>query len=273
MRINTNVAALNALRQLEKNQSGIARAAEKLASGERINRSGDDAAGLAISEKMRSQIRGLEQASRNAQDGVSLVQTAEGALEAATTILQRMRELAVQSSSDTYTAADRQKNQAEVTALSSELTRISSTATFNGTKLLDGSVNNAKIHIGANEGEDQEISVTIASIDASTLGVDAIDVSSDGATSAAQITLIDAALDTVTGIRSDLGSLQSRLEYTIANLAAAVENSSSSESRIRDADMAHEMVQYTKFNILQQSALRMLKQANESPSIVLKLLE
>jgi len=378
MRINNNIMALNAHRQLSINNTNTQKSLEKLSSGYRINRAGDDAAGLAISEKMRAQIRGLNMASKNAQDGISLIQTAEGALNEAHEILQRMRELAVQSANDTNVDSDRQALQDEINQLAEELSRIANNTEFNTQKLLDGTFS-GKFHIGANE--DQNISLSIANMDAETLGVletasvtvassdidavavdaestyeivkfdegisisstvysygwkdadgNIVAVSEDGKTftalgaaaevdnlgsatlsgtsfalnkefefgnvtiSAADgsgnvevkasaginisdqssansaISAIDKALNKVSTERSKLGAVQNRLEHTIKNLDTSAENLQAAESRIRDVDMAKEMMEFTKQNILQQAATAMLAQANMAPQTVLKLL-
>ncbi|MCR8985131.1 flagellin [Brevibacillus laterosporus] len=385
MRINHNVSALNTHRQLGVNTGASGKNLEKLSSGLRINRAGDDAAGLAISEKMRGQIRGLEMASKNAQDGISLIQTAEGALTETHSILQRMRELAVQASSDTNEGVDRQKLQAEVDELSKEIKRISTDTEFNNQKVLDGSFEDKTFHIGANQGQSIKLSIndmsntelgvtgyqsketavatdikvgntstdsfkvdlkvetaknnaevkeTTAKIDkdgnvvvtlkqdkapdATSTGavtatkqevVDAlkkigIEASVDGAkagdklTAASSttiaaatdkddqkgvnistqkaadkaITTINNALNKVSEERSKLGANQNRLEHTINNLGATAENLTAAESRIRDVDMAKEMMDFTKNNILTQAAQAMLAQANQQPQGVLQLL-
>jgi flagellin len=372
MRINNNLMAMNTHRQLGINANAGAKAIEKLSSGYRINRAGDDAAGLAISEKMRGQIRGLNQASRNAQDGISLIQTAEGALNESHAILQRMRELAVQSASDTNTNTDRGKLQDEIDELKLEVTRIAETTQFNTQVMLDGTfgtqlnatsglavgsngvtaieisgadasetytiavgdggagtvdltdssgnvqqlsladstagtlnfdqlgvsiavndtwtaaglvaANNGgggagtvittaaagvKFHIGANTGEN--LSLSIGDMTASGLAIDAVDVTTQANADAA-ITTVNAALDTVSNQRASLGAKQNRLEHTIKNLDTSSENLQASESRIRDVDMAKEMMNFTKNNILQQAAQSMLAQANQAPQGVLQLL-
>ena len=275
MRINNNVMALNAHRQLGMNQAGAAKSMEKLSSGFRINRAGDDAAGLAISEKMRGQIRGLKQASRNAQDGISLIQTAEGALNETHSILQRMRELAVQASTDTNTTEDREEIQKEINQLAQEINRISEDTEFNTQELLDGSFSGAKFHIGANEG--QNVTLTITDMSANALGVQGatsnlgINVSTQSVADAA-ISTIDAAIVKVSAERSMLGAMQNRLEHTINNLGTSAENLQAAESRIRDLDMAEEIMAFTKNNILQQAATAMLAQANMAPQSVLQLL-
>ncbi|ATO51366.1 flagellin [Brevibacillus laterosporus] len=385
MRINHNVSALNTHRQLGVNTGASGKNLEKLSSGLRINRAGDDAAGLAISEKMRGQIRGLEMASKNAQDGISLIQTAEGALTETHSILQRMRELAVQASSDTNEGVDRQKLQAEVDELSKEIKRISTDTEFNNQKVLDGSFEDKTFHIGANQGQSIKLSIndmsnselgvnglknettqavlgvkvtnrdgetdividvtakaavavteTTASVDKDgtvklTLAQDAagavtatkadvlealkktgLEVTDDAtagtaivaaaafgqsytsakadATNPAQvddtkgvnistqkaadkaITTINNALNKVSEERSKLGANQNRLEHTINNLGATAENLTAAESRIRDVDMAKEMMDFTKNNILTQAAQAMLAQANQQPQGVLQLL-
>ncbi|OAJ72456.1 flagellin [Brevibacillus sp. SKDU10] len=377
MRINHNVSALNTHRQLGVNTGASGKNLEKLSSGLRINRAGDDAAGLAISEKMRGQIRGLEMASKNAQDGISLIQTAEGALTETHSILQRMRELAVQASSDTNEGVDRQKLQAEVDELSKEINRISTDTEFNNQKVLDGSFENKTFHIGANQG--QNIKLSINDMSNEKLGVNAtyketdlksmeltvknregaeitikfsdptttaatetsakltkaneytVTLKSDGkkGTGTKQdvmdalkkvgldvvakdeskmkdavagkiaadekvaagvedntrgvnistqkaadkaITTINNALNKVSEERSKLGANQNRLEHTINNLGATAENLTAAESRIRDVDMAKEMMDFTKNNILTQAAQAMLAQANQQPQGVLQLL-
>ena len=232
MIINHNISALNTHRQLNANTNAVQKSLEKLSSGLRINRAGDDAAGLAISEKMRGQIRGLEMAQKNAQDGISLIQTAEGALNESHAILQRMRELAVQAASDTNTAEDRAELQKEVAQLVEELTRIAENTEFNTQNLLGGEFN-ATFHIGANEG--QNIEISIADMSAEGLGVANIDIS-EQSTADAAITTINNAIETVSGERAKLGAVQNRLEHTINNLGASAENLQAAESRIRDVD-------------------------------------
>lgn len=270
MVVQHNLTAMNANRQLGVTTSAQAKSTEKLSSGYRINRASDDAAGLSISEKMRSQIRGLDQASSNAQDGVSLIQTAEGALNEAHSILQRMNELAVKAANDTNQSIDRTAIQDEITALTSEISRIATTTQFNKQDLLDGSFSAKMLQVGANAG--QNISITIGAMDASTLGVDALAVSSYGAASTA-IGLIQSAINQVSSQRSALGALQNRLEHTIANLDTTAENTQAAESRIRDVDMASEMVEYSKNSILAQAGQSMLAQANQSTQGVLSLLQ
>ncbi|MGE7110309.1 flagellin Hag [Lysinibacillus sp. NPDC047702] len=275
MRIQHNISALNTHRNLGFNNAQASKNLEKLSSGYKINRAGDDAAGLAISEKMRGQIRGLDMATKNAQDSISLIQTTEGALNETHAILQRMRELAVQSANDTNedkADTDRQKLQDEITQLTAEITRIAENTEFNNMKVLDGSFTNKKFHIGANSG--QNITVSVGNMDAATLGVAAADVditTQAGADKA--IKTINDALNTVSKERSMLGAVQNRLEHTINNLGASSENLTAAESRIRDTDMAKEMMGFTKNNILMQAAQSMLAQANQQPQGVLQLLQ
>ncbi len=366
MRINHNLSALNAWKNMTVNDGGQTKSLEKLSSGLRIGRAADDAAGLSISEKMRGQISGLNQASRNAQDGISLLQTAEGALQETHTILQRMRELAVQSASDTVTDKDRVEIQKEIDALAVEITRISTTTEFNTQRLLDGLFSNKIIHIGANE--NQSLTVSIASAASTTLEVggaianqtltnqkvagnmtltgagtrnqadtvrwrvmvndantqkslqeynvatgawdnlqanvavgdaftaqEGVTITAAGNTANAitetyimgtaagihvesqwganaAITVINDAINTVSGERSKLGAIQNRLEHTIANLATSAENLTAAESRIRDVDIAVEMMNFTKYQILSQASTAMLAQANAKPQAVLQLL-
>jgi len=271
VRINTNIDALNAQRNLSLTSLQFSKSVEKLSSGLRINRAADDAAGLSISEKLRSQVKGLNQAARNAQDGISLIQTAEGALNETHSILQRMRELAVQAANDTLSADDRAAIQAEVDALALEVTRISDTTEFNGMKLLDGSFSSTSLtfQIGANSG--QTMAITIGTMSATALTINALVVDSNTNASTA-LTNIDAAVKAVSTSRSALGALQNRLEHTIANLSVASENLAASESRIRDVDLAAEMVSFTKSQIMQQAGTAILAQANQSPQAVLSLL-
>ncbi|MCG7313491.1 flagellin [Priestia flexa] len=239
MRINHNIAALNTYRQLGNANAAQGKSMEKLASGLRINRAGDDAAGLAISEKMRGQIRGLDMASKNSQDAISMIQTGEGALNETHSILQRMRELAVQSGNDTNTADDRAEIQLEVDDLIAEIDRIATTTQFNGQNLLDstgGTSGTFTFQIGANT--DQTLDVAFADMQATALGVNAIDLGTDAATSTAAIDTIDAAIKLVSDERAQLGAKQNRLEHTISNLDTSSENLTAAESRIRDVDYA-----------------------------------
>ncbi|WP_313120014.1 flagellin Hag [Proteiniclasticum ruminis] len=280
MRINNNISAMNTYSRLTSAQGAQSKSLEKLSSGLRINRAGDDAAGLAISEKMRGQIGGLNQAVRNAQDGISLIQTAEGALNETHSILNRMRELTVQSANDTNTSDDRGEIQKEFTQLAKEITRISASTEFNTQKLLNGSVAAGfDFQIGANSG--QKINLQIGAMDATTLGVATgateaatvgSDISSASADFDAVLTAIDGAIKTVSGERSKLGATQNRLDHTINNLTTTSENLTAAESRIRDVDMAKEMMEFTKNNILNQASTAMLAQANQMPQGVLQLL-
>ncbi|WP_342550742.1 flagellin Hag [Lysinibacillus sp. FSL M8-0216] len=300
MRIQHNISALNTHRNLGFNNAQSAKNLEKLSSGYKINRAGDDAAGLAISEKMRGQIRGLDMATKNAQDSVSLIQTAEGALNETHAILQRMRELAVQSSNDTNVSGDRKALQLEIDSLAKEITRISTDTEFNTQKLLNGKFGSAitnagsatvaggkVFHIGANSG--QSINLSIGNMGATALGVNALTASAAELNGTASkgaginittqksadnsISIIDKALTKVSETRASLGAVQNRLEHTINNLGTTSENLSAAESRIRDTDMAKEMMNFTKNNILTQAAQSMLAQANQQPQGVLQLLQ
>ena len=274
MVVQHNMQAMNANRQLGITTDGQKKVTEKLSSGYKINRAADDAAGLTISEKMRSQIRGLTQASANAQDGISCVQTAEGALTEVHSMLQRMNELAVKAANGTNTTADRTAIQSEVSALAKEISRVATTTQFNTLNLLNGSFSAGKaLQVGTANVADQRIVVSIAKMDATTLGVNTANVnvgSQSGAQSA--ITKITQAIAKVSKQRSDLGAIQNRLEHTIANLDNVVENTTAAESQIRDTDMAKTMVEYTKNNILSQAGTAMLSQANQSTQNVLSLL-
>ena len=273
MRINNNLMAMNTHRQLGITNNSSARNMEKLSSGYRINRAGDDAAGLSISEKMRAQVRGLNQASRNAQDGISLIQTAEGALNETQAILQRMRELAVQAANDTNVTKDRDAIKEELTTLIDEIDRIADSTTFNQKTLLNGDLATtaANFQIGADCGVSMEL--TIGTMNAAALTVNNIASSVDTyANATAAIDTINTAIEKVSEQRSKLGAAQNRLEHTIKNLDNASENIQASESRIRDVDMAKEMMDFTKNNILQQAAQAMLAQANQAPQGVLQLL-
>ena len=269
MVVQHNLTAMNTSRQLNGVTGALSKSTEKLSSGYKINRAGDDAAGLSISEKMRSQIRGLNKASSNAQDGISLIQVAEGALNETHSILQRMNELATQAANDTNTSTDRTALQQEVNQLTSEINRIQSTTQFNTMNLLDGTFKNKNLQVGSLSG--QSIGISISNMNAQSLGVSGLKVSSFGQAGDA-MSKIQAAIDTVSTQRSKLGALQNRLEHTINNLDTTAENTQSAESRIRDTDMAAEMVQYSKNNILSQAGQSMLAQANQSNQGVLSLL-
>ncbi len=266
MIINHNISSMNALRNLNINSSAMSKTMEKLSSGYRINRAADDAAGLAISEKMRAQISGLRQAQRNAQDGISLIQTAEGALNEVHSMLRRMRDLALQAANDTNTDADKAELQKEVKQLIAEISGIAMRTEFNTKKLLSGSHDTVNFQIGANSG--QTISVSLVAMTATELGIDDFSVSG----STVELSKIDAAISMVSSFRSSLGAVQNRLEHTINNLAVSEENLQAAESRIRDADMAAEMAELTKTQILQQAGTAMLAQANMKSQSVLSLL-
>jgi flagellin len=270
MVVQHNMSAFNTNRQLGVTTSALSKSTEKLSSGYKINRAADDAAGLSISEKMRSQIRGLNKASSNAQDGISLVQTAEGALNEAHSILQRMNELATQAANDTNTSIDRQSIQEEIDQLTSEINRIQSTTQFNTMNLLDGSFSKKNLQVGSLSG--QKIEISISNMNASTLGISGLKVSSFSAAGAAMKAVQDA-IDKVSSQRSALGAIQNRLEHTINNLDTSAENTQSAESRIRDTDMASEMVQYSATSIIQQAGQSMLAQANSQTQGVLSLIQ
>ena len=266
--------ALNAHRQLGINANSQAKSMEKLSSGMRINRAGDDAAGLSISEKMRGQIRGLDQASRNSQDGISMIQTAEGALDEVHAITQRMRELAVQSANDTNIAEDRAALKSEFDELAKEVGRINKNTEFNKQKLLDGTAGTAgvvKIQVGANSTQAIDLDLNKVKLDDVTTNLSALDISTQTGADGA-IAAIDAEMEKISAGRSYLGANQNRLEHTIKNLNNASENLTAAESRIRDVDMAKEMMNSTKANILNQAAQAMLGQANQNPQQVLQLL-
>ena len=269
MVVQHNLSAMNTSRQLGGVTNSLSKSTEKLSSGYRINRAADDAAGLSISEKMRSQIRGLNKASSNAQDGISLIQVAEGALNETHSILQRMNELATQAANDTNTSTDRDALQKEVNQLTSEINRIQSTTQFNTMNLLDGSFKSKSLQVGSLSG--QSIGISISNMNAASLNVSGLKVSSFGQAGDA-MKRIQAAINTVSTQRSKLGALQNRLEHTINNLDTTAENTQAAESRIRDTDMASEMVQYSKNNILSQAGQSMLAQANQSNQGVLSLL-
>jgi len=274
MVVQHNMTAMNANRQLGVTTSAQAKNTEKLSSGYQINRAADDAAGLTISEKMRSQIRGLTQASKNAQDGISAVQTAEGALGEVEDMLQRMNELAVKSANGTNTTQDRGAIQKEVAALQTEISRVSTSTNFNTQDLLNGDFSDGRaLQVGVYSGSAVEINITIKKMDATSLsvGLGAIGVSTATRAKSA-ITKITQAIAQVSAQRSDLGAVQNRLEHTIKNLDNVVENTTAAESQIRDTDMASMMVEFTKNNILAQAGQSMLAQANQSNQGVLSLL-
>jgi flagellin len=266
LRINTNVEAFNAHRQLVGTSDKIAKSMERLSSGYRINRAADDAAGLAITEKLRGQITGLDQAQRNGQDAISLVQTAEGSLTEVHAMLQRVRELAVQYKNGSLSASDRLAIQSEVNMLASEVERIGSTAQFNGIQLLNVQ-QTISFQVGAQDGE--VITVSTISLGSSVPPA----VYGLTATGSSDISEIDTAIDAISAQRAQFGAVQNRLDHTLKNLAVYQENLEASESRIRDVDMASEMVNFTKLQILQQSGTAMLAQANQLPQSVLQLLQ
>ena len=270
MVVQHNLSAMNTNRQMGVVTDALQKSTEKLSSGYKINRAADDAAGLSISEKMRAQIRGLDKASDNAQDGISLIQVAEGALNETHSILQRMNELATQAANDTNTSTDRTAIKAEIDQLTSEINRIQSTTQFNTQNLLDGKFTGKNLQIGSLKG--QTIKISISNMNAKTLGVSGLTVDKNS-TAGVSMSKIQAAIDKVSTQRSNLGALQNRLEHTINNLDTTSENTSAAESRIRDTDMADEMVRYSKNNILSQAGNSMLAQANQQTQGVLSLLQ
>jgi flagellin len=300
MIINNNAKANNAYRHLTATNERTAKSIEKLSSGVRINRAADDAAGLAVSEKMRGQIKGLDMAVRNAQNGISLIQTAEGALNETHAILQRMRELSIQASNDTNTDSDRRVIQQEMDQLRQEVDRIAATTEYNTRKLLTGEYGydpedmqtrkGLKFQVGANEG--QKVTLTFDKMDALALGIAGTDTTYDkrgnesevvsatravsvtnGKSAERSITIMQKAIEKVSEQRAKYGALQNRLEHTINNLRVSSENLSAAESRIRDVDIAKEMVNFSKERILSQSGTAMLAQANSAPKEVLKLID
>jgi flagellin len=262
MRINNNIMALNAHRQLGINATNQTKALEKLSSGLRINRAADDAAGLSISEKMRGQIRGLQQAQKNAQDGISLIQTAEGALNEVSSMLVRMKELAVQKANGTYNSNDTSNIDEELEALITEIGNIKDKTSFNDKKLLDGTVSSISVQINHASGD----TMTLEMID---LGSKMTSITS---ADTATLTNIENAIEAIGTARAQLGAYQNRLEHTVNNLGTTTENLTAAESRIRDVDMAKEMMEFTKNIILNQAATAMLAQANQAPQSVLALL-
>ena len=271
MVVQHNMQAVNANRMLGGNVKAVQKSTEKLSSGYAVNRAADDAAGLSISEKMRNQIRGLNQAVKNSEDGISLIQTAEGNMNEIHSILQRMGELAIKARNDINASEDRQSIQDEIDQLKQEICSITKKAEFNGTKLLNGNMACGKnLQVGANQGELMKIKISGTSL--SKLGLTKTKVT-DAATASAAIGQIQSAIKNVSAQRSLLGAIQNRLEYTINNLENYSENLTSAESQIRDTDMATEMVNYSKNNILQQAAQSMLAQANQSNQGVLSLLQ
>lgn len=270
MVVQHNLTAMNTSRQLGITTTGLQKSTEKLSSGYKINRAADDAAGLSISEKMRNQIRGLNKAASNTQDGISLVQTAEGALNEVHSMLQRVSELAVQASSDVNGTADRTAIKDEIDELKDEIDRVATTTQFNKMNILDGSFTGKSIQVGANSG--QNITIDIKDMKADSLGFKATDVSNYTKANTV-LAQAQAAIETLSSRRSKLGATQNRLEHTYDNLNNISENTQSAESRIRDTDMAAEMVSFSKNNILQQAGQSMLAQANQANQGVLSLLQ
>ena len=289
LQINTNIAAMNAYRNLSGTQVSMSTSLERLSSGLRINRAADDAAGLAISEKLRAQSSGLNQATANAQDAISLIQTAEGGLNETHSILQRMRQLTVQAGNDTTGTEGRANIKLELDQLGAELDRIAGTTTFNDTKLLDGSHSTTagtgaalSFQVGANSGE--VMTVNLAASDSTTLGLSTGWVAAgtgtvartltvgDATAVAASLLKLDTAISDISTSRANLGAVQNRLQHTVNSLSVAAENSAAAESRIRDTDMAKEMTSFTRSQILSQAGVSMLAQANSAPQSVLKLL-
>ncbi len=272
LRVNTNIISMNAQRNLARVTDSLASNFRRLSTGMRISSAADDAAGLAISERLRSQVRSFEQAQRNANDGISMVQTAEGALNEVGDILTRLRELAVQASNGTVSGADRDTLQQEFSSLVSEVDRIAQSTQFNGIKLLDGSTGTVsfQVGIGTTAGVDT-LDVDLGSAKATDIGIDTLDIGATGTPSAA-ITALDTAIDTISGLRGGFGAAQNRLGSTIRNVAVQVENLSAAESRIRDVDVAYDTAQLTRNQILQQASIAMLAQANAVPQAALQLL-
>ena len=268
MRIQHNITALNAHRNLYNNNTSVGKNLEKLSSGYRINRAGDDAAGLAISEKMRAQITGLNTAQKNAEDGVSLVQTAEGALTEVHSMLNRMVELSTQAANGTYSTSNRSEMQKEIDQLNLEINRISTTSNFNDQQLFSAS-STINLHV-TEQNTGGSISVSLQKMDSTVLGTSTIAIGTAAGATAAIKTAKDA-IEKISSMRSTFGALQNRLEHTINNLGVQAENITASESRIRDVDM--EMMAYTKNNILVQASQAMLAQANQVPQGVLQLLQ
>jgi flagellin len=272
LRVNTNVASINAQRNLSTVSERLGGNFRRLSTGLRISTAADDAAGLAISERLRSQVRSLEQGKRNANDGISLVQTAEGALNEVSSILIRLRELAIQSSNGTVSDQDKSTLDEEFSSLVSEVNRIGQSTEFNGIKLLDGSSSSISFQIGfgTTTGVDT-LSVSLSAALSTSLALDSLDIGSTGSTTTA-ITNIDAAINSVSSLRGSLGAAQNRLGSTINTLAITSENLSAAESRIRDVDVAYETAQLTRNNILQQAAISVLSQANSAPQSALRLI-
>ena len=273
LRINTNIASINAQRNTAQVTTRLARNYQRLSTGLRISTAADDAAGLAISERLRSQVRSLAQASRNANDGISLVQVGEGALNEVSNILVRLRELAIQSANGASSNQDRNTIKEEFDSLVGEINRIAQSTEFNGVKLLDGSSSTVTFQVGINTAAGIDtLNVSLAPSLSTSLGLSTVDIGSGGNSSFA-IAQIDSAVNAVSGLRGRFGSLQNRLQSTIANLGVAVESLSAAESRIRDVDVAYETAELTRNNILQQASISILSQANAQPQAALQLLQ
>jgi flagellin len=268
--INTNMMSLNSQRALNVSQRSLQISAERLSSGLRINRAKDDAAGLAISERITAQIRGLDQAMRNANDGISMLQTTEGAMDEIANALQRMRELAVQAATGTVSAADKQSLDAEFQALLAEIDRISTSTEFNGTQVLTGGAS-VTLQIGFKDQADNQLTINFSDLSNLAITVNAASIDT-GPNALAALGFLDTDIDTISGARAEVGAIQNRLESTIRNLANVVENQSAARSRIRDADFAVETANLTRTQILQQAGTAMLAQANQIPQNVLQLL-
>ncbi|NNL84440.1 MAG: flagellin FliC [Myxococcales bacterium] len=271
LRVNTNVASLNAQRNLANASEGLGRSFDRLSSGLRITRASDDAAGLAISERFRADVRSLQQAQRNANDGISMLQVAEGALNESSSLLIRMRELAVQASNGTLGSTERATLDQEFQDLSAEIDRISAVTEFNGIQLLDGSATSVTFQVGGGGSANDRISVSGVDASASGLAIGSADVTT-AANAQSALSTLDTAIDSLTGLRADFGTAQNRLESTVRSIAVAVENTSAAESRIRDVDVASETAALTKNQVLQQAAVSVLAQANVSSTLALRLL-
>jgi flagellin len=273
LRVNTNVASINAQRNLSQVTTRLARNYQRLSTGLRIATGADDAAGLAISERLRSQVRSLAQASRNANDGISLVQVGEGALNEVSNILVRLRELAIQSANGATSTADKNTIKEEFDSLVNEINRIAQSTEFNGVKLLDGSATSVMFQVGIQSVANvDQLNVTLTAALSTTLGLSTIDVGSGGNTSFA-IAQLDAAVNSVSALRGRFGAVQNRLQSTIANLGVTTESLSAAESRIRDVDVAYETAELTRNNIMQQASISVLAQANTQPQAALQLLQ
>jgi flagellin len=273
LRVNTNIASINAQRNTAQVTTRLARNFQRLSTGLRISTAADDAAGLAISERLRAQVRSLGQAARNANDGISLVQTGEGALNEVSNILVRLRELAIQAANGSSSNADKNTIKEEFDSLVQEIDRIAHSTDFNGVKLLDGSASTVAFQVGINTSPQIDVlSVSLLPALATTLGLSTVDVGSGGNTSFA-IAQLDAAVNTVSQLRGTFGSLQNRLQSTIANIGVSQESLSAAESRIRDVDVAFETAELTRNSIMQQAAISILSQANAQPQAALQLLQ